>query len=93
MVEEFESSVKTIKNDNKHHYQTPAAQSRFLADVQNVISVFKESGNPFLDKRKDLTALHTKDVMGDDVVKSVRNVKDVGAKSKLLRGNWLSRNR
>ena len=80
MVEEFESSVKTIKNDNKHHEQTPAAQSKFLEDVQNLISAFEESGDPFLDKSKDLTALHTKDVMDDDVVKSVRNVKDVGEK-------------
>ncbi|XP_044175497.1 uncharacterized protein LOC122958628 [Acropora millepora] len=80
MVEEFESSVKTIKNDNKHHEQTPAAQSKFLEDVQNLISAFEESGNPFLDKSKDFTALHTKDVMDDDVVKSVRNVKDVGEK-------------
>ena len=80
MVEEFESSLKTTKNDKKHHEQTPAAQSKFLKDVQNLISAFEESGNPFLDKSNELTALHTKDVMDDAVVKSVKNVKDVGEK-------------
>ena len=42
-----------------------------LEDVNSLIAVFNELGNPFLECSKDLLTLMTKDIMDEDLVKSI----------------------
>lgn len=50
----------------------------FAKDVLNVISSFEELGNPFMEQGEELIAIHTKDIMSNDVVNTVHNVKKLG---------------
>ena len=76
MVQEFENSA-SVDNCNNHE-QTPAIQREFRKDVTSVISSFEALGNPFTEESQDLFAIHTKDVMDDCVVDSVKNVVNLG---------------
>ncbi len=40
-----------------HHDQVPSVHKAFAAEVQALVSVIEEYGNPFLDDTKELTAL------------------------------------
>ena len=48
MVKEFESTFEVTKPCDKcHHEQMPSVQKAFFKDVQSLISVLEEMGNPF----------------------------------------------
>ena len=69
MVEEF----KEVIYDNK-----PAIESAFAKDVVNLVSSFKELGSPLKEVGEDLIALHTKDIMNEEVVRTLRTVRQPG---------------
>ena len=77
MVDEFEEAI-SAKESQKHHEQNPATQSAFAKDVLSLVSSFEELGNPFKENGEELTALHTKDVMNEEVVHTVRNARQMG---------------
>jgi len=56
----------------------PAIQCAFAKDVVNLASSFKELGSPFKKVGEDLIALHTKDVINEEVVQTVRTVRQLG---------------
>ena len=43
-----------------------------------MVSTVGEVGNPFMEQGKELIAIHTKDIMNDDVVSAVQKVRKVG---------------
>lgn len=53
-------------------------QSTFLKDVVNTVSCFEELGNPFTEESENLMAIHTKDIMDDSVVATVKNARKIG---------------
>ena len=71
-VEEFEGS-STVSEERDHLEQKPGVQSTFLKDVVNTVSCFEELGNPFTEESENLMAIHTKDIMDDSVVATVKN--------------------
>ena len=77
MVKEFEQVISTSESPS-HHENKPAIQSAFAKDVVNLVSSFEELGSPFKETREDLIALHTKDVMNEEVVRTVRTVRQLG---------------
>lgn len=77
MVDEFEETI-SAKESQKHHEQNPATQSAFAKDILNLVSSFEELGNPFKENGEELTALHTKDIMNEEVVHTVRNARKRG---------------
>lgn len=77
MIHEFEGSMSSAEQRD-HHEQKPGVQSAFSRDVVNTVSCLEEFGNPFLDESENLMAIHTKDIMGDQVVKTVRNASKIG---------------
>ena len=77
MVEEFEEVFSASESQN-HHENKPAIQSAFAKDVVNLVSSFEELGSPFKEVGEDLIALHTKDVMNEEVVQTVRTVRKLG---------------
>ena len=50
VVKEFESTFEVTKpHDKRHHEQIPSIQKVFFKDVQALISVLEEMGNPALN--------------------------------------------
>ena len=56
---EYEKYAIVTHADAKHlHYQQhPSAQLAFQKEVQSLVVVFEEHGNPFLEKGQDLLVL------------------------------------
>ena len=77
MVEEFEGRF-TVSEERDHHEQKRGVQSTFLKDVVNTVSSFEELGNPFTEERENLMAMHTKYIMDDNVVATVKNAHKIG---------------
>ena len=77
MVEEFEGNF-TVSEERDHHEQKPGVQSTFLEDVVNTVSCFEELSNPFTEESENLMAIHTKDIMDDSVVATVKNAHKIG---------------
>jgi hypothetical protein len=46
--------------------------------VKAVVAAIEEMGNPFMEETQDLFVLDTKQVMNDDVVQTVKNIKEIG---------------
>ena len=53
-------------------------QSTFLKDVVNTVSGFEELGNPFTEESDNLMAFHTKNIMDDSDVATVKNAHKIG---------------
>ena len=67
MVKEFESTFEVTKPcDKRHHEQMPSVQKAFFKDVQSLISVLEEMGNPF------------KEIMPGCVVQVIKTAKQKG---------------
>ena len=69
MVEEFEGSF-TVSEERDDHEQKP--------DVVNTVSCFEELANPFTEESENLMAIHTKDILDDSVVTTVKNAQKIG---------------
>ena len=76
MVKEFE--VPSSDESSKHHEQKPSIQAAFANDVVNLVSSIEELGNPFNESGEDLSALHTKEIMKEETVNTVRKAREVG---------------
>ena len=62
-----------------HHEESVSFQRRFAKHVVDLTSEFEQLGNPFLfNESGELIQLDTKDVMGEEVVATVRTVNELG---------------
>jgi len=54
MIEEFEQSADrsgTSDSSNRHHHEdTTIFQSRYIRHVSDVVKLFRDDGNPFLEQ-------------------------------------------
>ena len=79
---EFEDLTVLKGNEHSkhnHHKDSPAFQEKFRKHVDNMSKEIKQLGNPFIfDDSKELIQFGTKDVMGDDIVSTVRQIEDLG---------------
>ena len=64
--------------ETQHHEEIPSAQKRFAKDVQSLVAVNKELGNPFKEDSPDLLVLDTRDIADDAVIETVCTVKQIG---------------
>ena len=76
MVQEFEGNFST--EEYVHHEQKLGIQNAFSKDVLNTVYSFEELGNPFLEEGENLMAIHSKDIMDDAVVETVRDARKIG---------------
>ena len=76
MIEATANTATTASTRN--HEQIPSVQSSFAKDVRSLVSTFEEFGNPFKEDSCDLLVLDTKDIMSKSVIKSVKDVLQVG---------------
>ena len=68
----------TPESANHHHEDTTAFQEKFAADVSKLESVYKETGNPFLEASEDLIALVTGVVAPSEAAANVLKAEALG---------------
>ena len=81
VLTEFEAvriSCGPENNTHDHHDQQHILQVKFIENVKQLVSVFEELGNPFLEEGKDLIVLDTHEVVGVEVVKTVETIERLG---------------
>ena len=80
IVTEFEQYAIKAQDASKqlHHEQYLSVQCAFQKDVQSLIAVFEEFGNPFLEKSQDLMVLDTRDIMDSSVRETVLQIEALG---------------
>lgn len=78
---DFETAFTAQDDDTGHHEQTPAVQTAFAKQVMSLVSTIEDMGNPFLEESADLLVLDTKDIVSESVVKTVRNIEQIGVKA------------
>ena len=83
IVMEFEENSvlkQTRKTEYKHHEETVAFQNRFKTHVDCLVSEIKKFGNPFIinEEECELVQLDTRDVLGPNIVKSIKEIQRVG---------------
>lgn len=81
MISEFEASIfprRLHQAMHRHHEQTRSSQALFVQQVQSLVEVVEEMGNPFLEGTKDLLRFDTRDIMDPAVVSSVCSAEKKG---------------
>lgn len=79
ITSEFEATIlKNTTHSQQHHEQTRSFQVLFAQQVQNMVEVVEEMGNPFLEETKDLLKLDTRDIVDPAVVSSICSAEKKG---------------
>ena len=77
ILTEYEDRHSLKKNStDRHHEQIPSVQNRFVSQVNSVVDVIVELGNPFDETNKDLYTLDTRQIKPEKVVKTIRSAED-----------------
>ena len=61
-----------------HHDQSASVQSTFDKDVQSMINVMEDFGNPFNEESQDLLVLDTKEIAPPAAIDAIRRAHEVG---------------
>jgi len=84
VIGEFNDSVENIREkqskgpDIKHHDQVKSVQSTFAKQVRSLCHTIEEMANPFKEQTSDLLVIDTRDIVGDEVVTTVRYIQTLG---------------
>ena len=82
VIQEFQSgSTKTQKTTDssfQHHEMSRSAQLSFDKEVKDLVGVFSELGNPFLEKSEDILVLDTKTIADPGMLDTVQQIEKVG---------------
>lgn len=83
VIMEFEETIMypNAIEEAHHHEETPSARKGFVKDVQSLVAVTEELGNPFEEDSLDLLVLETKDIADPAVIETVRTVKQIRQKT------------
>ena len=76
-IHEFEAVLDTTSSSTAHHEEASALQKKYKKDVQSFVDIVEPLGNPF-DNIHELVALHTQEVMEDEVVASLAHLHNLG---------------
>ena len=66
------------RDNGRHHEHTMAVQVTFASDVQALVEVIEDLGNPFKEESGDLLVLDTRDIADPAVVTTVRGIEKKG---------------
>lgn len=78
LIEEFQDSKQHRSQDTKHHDRSQRVQAAFLKDVQSMIKVMKDFGNPYEEDSQDLLVLDTKEIAPPQAVDILRRAHKMG---------------
>ena len=76
-INEFEAVLETTTSSTGHHEEASALQTKFRTDVLAFVEVAEQLGNPF-NNGCELVALHTQELMEDQVVDSLAQLHNLG---------------
>ena len=65
---------------SKHHDQSPSVQQRFVAHTKARVIAFQEAGNPFDEDSHEVVIIDTREVMPDNVARSIMGAHGEGKK-------------
>ena len=68
----------TGRDNGRHHEHTMAEQVTFASEVQALVEVIEDLGNPFMEESGDLLVLDTRDIADPAVVTTVRWIEKKG---------------
>ena len=76
VINEFEeATIHVEESENfRHHEQVRSIQATFVKEVNSLTKTIADFGNPFADKSEDLLVLDTKHIVGEAVVKTVKEM-------------------
>ena len=80
VIIEFEEAnmyPNTIE-ETRHHEETLSAQKGFAKDLQSLVAVIEDLGNPFEEESPDLLVLDTRDIANPAVIETALTVKQIG---------------
>ena len=81
VITEFEAGMLTRKNAVlKHHDQSPSFQQRFFAHTKVLVIAFQEAGIPFDEDSHEVVIIDTREVMPDNVARSIMGAHGEGKK-------------
>ena len=82
VVQDFEEVAELTRRQDTtlHHEQTKSVQDTFLDNVKNLVKVYEEMGNPFLEESDDLLTLDSQEIADEMMVRTVRDVENIGKK-------------
>ena len=69
-VKDFEAVLDSVIPSTTHHEEARSFQIKYKKDVLSFVKIAEQLGNPF-DNNHELVALHTQQVMEDNVVASL----------------------
>ena len=61
LVSEIETSMAHKNSSFKHYEETPGVQETFANHVKELVKVFEDFGNPYLEQSNELITIDTKD--------------------------------
>ena len=80
-IEGFETACldnHTGRDIGRHYEHTMAVQVTFASEVQALVEVIEDLGNPFMEESGDLLVLDTRDIADPTVVTTVRGIEKKG---------------
>ena len=81
VITECEAGMYTRKNAVlKHHDHSPSVQQRFFAHTKALVIAFQEAGNPFDADSHEVVIIYTREVMPDNVARSIMDAHGEGKK-------------
>ena len=87
LSQELEVSIdglhKRMTSETRHNEQTKKFQVHFTKNVQSLVEVIEEMGNPFLEESKDLLRIDTRDIIDPAVASPVDQAENVGKQNNL----------
>jgi len=80
LIDEFQDETDSWNKppDTRHHDQSESVQSAFVKDVQSMVTVMEDFGNPFKEDSQDLLVLDTKKIAPPAAVDALRRAHKVG---------------
>ena len=82
LITQFEKEYLTDLEDTKveyqHHDEGISSQEIFQHQVNSLLHVFTELGNPFEDNCSELLVIHTRECADDSVVDSINKLETIG---------------
>jgi len=80
LIGEFEDEpdFRNTSPDTRHHDQSASVQSTFVKDVQSMVNVMEDFGNPFQEESPDLLVLDTKEITPPAAIDALRRAHEVG---------------
>ena len=80
LLEEFESSISTVKNDSKHPDSSVFRQKGFIKDLNSMLSAVQDGhiADPFDVNEEELITLDTREIIDPEIQRSLCSIEELG---------------